>query len=113
VYVRDGSSVRSRPFPETPHDVKIAGHVLKRRVRMDEVVRGACCQIIDERLGGFFMEDSIVCGKGRPCWSPHDVDTRVRRKSGQCFALEFRNFSGDGGAVMAGVGGAASGGLGS
>ena len=28
-------------------------------------------------------------------------------------ALEFRNFSGDGGAVMAGVGGAASGGLGS
>jgi len=28
-------------------------------------------------------------------------------------SLEFRNFSGDGGAVMAGVGGAASGGLGS
>jgi len=41
------------------------------------------------------------------------TDDVQRLFSGGLGVLEFRNFSGDGGAVMAGVGGAASGGLGS
>jgi len=44
---------------------------------------------------------------------PFGITLAPETKKGVANALEFRNFSGDGGAVMAGVGGAASGGLGS